>query len=79
MILCALALGAQSYIQAQNLKTEIVRQRESNMQTLTTEWTSGGIKRSLTTTRNDGESDEEFIKRHHDAEARAFAIWPKDE
>lgn len=48
------------------------------MQTLTSDWTSGGIRRTLTTTRKEAETDAEFIARHAAAEAAALRQWPKD-
>ncbi len=47
--------------------------------TLTSEWTSGGIKRTLTTTREAGESAADFANRHKEEVEAALEVFPKDE
>ena len=73
----AFALYGQHALRS-DVMIALERAGQRDMQTLRTEWMSGGIKRELTTTRNAGESDESFINRHNLAERAAFAKWPKD-
>lgn len=56
----------------------LIETGRTNMQTLTTTWTSGGISRTITTTRTAGETTSAFIARHAEVEAEAFKHWPKD-
>lgn len=48
------------------------------MQTLESTWVSGGVSRTITTTRTESESAGDFIARHAAAEAAAREVWPKD-
>lgn len=79
IVIVGLALGAQNLIQTNSIRQQITDlNRERNMQTLTSEWTSGGIRRVLTTTRKESETEAEFIASHAAAEAAALRQWPKD-
>lgn len=51
---------------------------EAHMATITSTWTSGGIERSVTTTRADGETDLQHAERHQAAVAAALKVFPKD-
>jgi hypothetical protein len=49
------------------------------LSTLTATWTSGGILRTLTTTRNPNETLDAFTKRHEDELAAALKRFPRDQ
>lgn len=81
IVLLGLAILAQNYLQTESLRTEIdnhQRKEQATVQTLESEWTSGGIKRRIVTTRKEAETDAEFIERHAAAESAALRQWPKD-
>lgn len=48
------------------------------MQQVTTTWTSSGLTVTVTTTRADGEKDDEFAERHKAAVNAMLAKFPKD-
>lgn len=52
--------------------------RRPNVSTVTSTWTSGGIPKSLTTTRNEGESAEDFARRHQEELNAMLLIFPRD-
>lgn len=58
MLLCTAALLAQSYVQYQSIRTEIVRQREmEETDTLRASWKSGGITYEVVVPRIAGETE----------------------
>lgn len=57
----------------------LVSRKETDMaQTATTEWTSGGLKVSVTTTRGASESAGDFADRHKAGVDAMLAKYPKD-
>jgi hypothetical protein len=46
--------------------------------TMVSRWTSGGIARELTTTKNAGESDKDFAARHARELAAMLDQFPRD-
>lgn len=65
-------------MQAQSLRTEIVRQRNVEAQTLETTWKSGGVDYKVTTPRNADETIEAWWTRHDAAVAEGLRRHPKD-
>lgn len=53
-------------------------ERSNPMTTVTSSWTSGGIAKSVTTTRREGESAEDFAARHAEEVAALLALFPRD-
>lgn len=56
----------------------LVTRKETPMQTTTTEWVSGGLKMSVTTTRGESESSDDFATRHKEAVDALLKKYPKD-
>lgn len=52
--------------------------RGVQMTTVTSRWTSGGILRTVTTTRRDGESAEDWARRHQEEVDALLLLFPKD-
>lgn len=52
--------------------------RGVQMTTVTSSWTSGGILRTVTTTRRDGESAEDWARRHQEEVDALLLLFPKD-
>ena len=64
---CAVTVGVVGLWQNARTHEAIIRlseMKEESMSTLTATWTSGGIPHTLTTTRSEGESAEDFARRH---------------
>lgn len=57
--------------------TEAV-ERNQPMSQMTATWTSGGISHTVTTTRRENESAEDFARRHQEELNAALALFPKD-
>ena len=77
----AVTLGGVGIWQNQRNYEAITNDRayqEALMTTMTSSWTSGGIVRTVTTTRRDGESAEDFAARHRDEVEAMLALFPKD-
>lgn len=72
-ILCFQVL---SYQTAVAIKATL--ERSYAMTTITSTWTSGGVPKSLTTTRREGESAEDFARRHKEELDAMLLIFPKD-
>lgn len=53
-------------------------ERSNPMTTVTSSWTSGGILRTVTTTRRDGESAEDWARRHQEEVDALLLLFPKD-
>ncbi len=53
-------------------------ERESIVSTITSTWTSGGVTRTLTTTRGENETAAEFAARHEAEFAAMLALFPRD-
>lgn len=51
---------------------------ENDMSTVKSEWVSGGMTKSVTTTQLDGESAQDFASRHKAAVDAVKAIYPPD-
>lgn len=77
-MLIVAGLAFQSYFQHNDLKTEIVRAKEQIVQTATSEWMSGGMKTTVTTSRLTGETNAEFAQRHREAVDSMLRSFPKD-
>lgn len=60
------------------VETLVTRKDEAMAQTTTTEWISGGLKCSVTTTRGASESAGDFADRHKEAVDAMLAKYPKD-
>ena len=45
---------------------------------MTSSWKSGGVTHTIETTRQDGESDAEFLARHQSALNAALELYPPD-
>jgi hypothetical protein len=60
------------------VNTLVIRKDEIVTQTMTTEWTSSGLKQSVTTTRGASESAGDFADRHKEAVDALLAKYPKD-
>lgn len=71
--LCFQVLG---YGSAERL-TQLI-ERNNVMSSHTATWTSGGIQHSHTTTRNEGESAEDFARRHQEELDAMLLIFPRD-
>jgi len=78
LFLILVAIGIQNYIQHADLKIEIARQKERIMQSVTTEWMSGGLKTTVTTVRLSGETTGDFAARHRAAVEETLKLFPKD-
>lgn len=79
--LCLAASCASIAYHVQTLERLAQIERRLNREeprVLTTEWQSGGQKRVLTTTRSDGESFDDFVKRHIQEVADAQVLLPPD-
>lgn len=55
-----------------------IGQKRGSVNTAHTEWTSGGLKVSVDTTRADGESDTAWAARHKASVAAFLLQFPKD-
>lgn len=78
LVTALLLIGAVGW-KLQTLDSNVaasLRQGDQIMQTTSTTWTSGTTQHTVTTTRNDGESLEDFLKRHDDAVKAAQVIYP---
>ena len=58
--------------------TELRELREASMQTMTSTWTSGGTTHTVTTPRNENESNEDWGKRHKDSLDEMQSLFPPD-
>lgn len=56
----------------------VTRKDNAMAQTTTTEWLSGGLKVSVTTTRGASESASDFADRHKEGVDALLAKYPKD-
>ncbi len=75
---CAVLLVASLY-QITEMRSVIETRREGrSVTTLTSEWESGGIKRTLVSTRQQGETAEAFVARHAEELTAALEEFPKD-
>lgn len=72
-ILCVEVLN---YNAVTRLATAI--ERSDPMSTVTSSWTSGGVLRTVTTTRRDGESAEDWARRHQEEVDALLLLFPKD-
>lgn len=78
-MLITLALGGLGYHQTRNIIEEIRTQRETRfVDTATSEWMSGGVKIVVTTTQKEGESNDDFAKRHKARVDAMLSQFPKD-
>lgn len=59
-------------------KLDESNKRGVQMTTVTSSWTSGGILRTVTTTRRDGESAEDWARRHQEEVDALLLLFPKD-
>jgi len=78
LLLILVAIGIQSYIQHNDLKTEIIREKERIMQSATSEWMSQGLKTTVTTVRLSGETTADFAARHRAAVDEMLKLFPRD-
>lgn len=73
----ALAAMGWAHYRVQRIQGHIEQIKELLMQSITTEWTDAkGVKHTVTTPRNEGESRAEWLARHNEAVADAQAIFP---
>lgn len=81
-----LGIGAWTLVKLRDVATllsqeplhALQNQQEEPMQQLTSTWLSGGVSHTITTTRNTGESVEDWIGRHDEALEAAQQAWPVD-
>jgi ABC-type transport system involved in cytochrome bd biosynthesis fused ATPase/permease subunit len=83
-LLLLMVLGLLGYASAEMSEVsrsvaEALRSRSMDNEVLTSEWTSGGIKKTYTTTQEAGESQADHAKRHSKGLAAALVEFPKDE
>ncbi len=77
----AVTLGGVGIWQNQRTYDAIIQDRtyqETTMTTMTSSWTSGGIVRTVVTTRREDESAEDWAARHRDEVEAMLALFPKD-
>lgn len=80
LLVVFVALGA-TYVETRTLRGDVAALRElkeASMQTMESEWTTGGTKHKVSTPRNDGESVDDWMERHKEALDAAQTIWPPD-
>lgn len=78
-----LGIGTWTLVQIRDVATLLsqepfLAQENAIMQTLTSTWLSGGVNQSITSTREEGESTQDFILRHKEALDAAVETWPVD-
>ena len=83
-LLLLLILGLLGYATAQMSEisdslAQALRGTQMNDEVLVSEWTSGGISKTYTTTQQANESQADHAKRHAKGLAAMLAEFPKDE
>ncbi len=59
-----------------DLLLQLQAAKETTVQTMQSTWTSSGVQHTVTTTRQDGESDAQFVTRHNNAVQAALKQFP---